>query len=165
MGARERAVNAPDEYRDALAAVLEAIGIAHAATVGDDKIRAEIVEHRIMHTVTFLRGILDSDRPAPDVPWATGYLRGRLAEHPATGYVTWDEAVAERQAAERAAAEHAAAVCGMCSASGATEALDRSVWTALSDGTRTVRWLCADRPACTGRRFPELAAVLGEAGQ
>ena len=68
--------------------------------------------------------------------------------------------------AHAAGIERGAAVCEMCSASGATEALDRSVWTALADGTKTVRWLCADRPACTDRRFPELAAMPGEeAGQ
>ena len=63
---------------------------------------------------------------------------GRLAEHPATGYRTWDEAVAALRAEKDAAAEHAGAVCEMCGASGADEPLDRSAWTALADGqTRT----------------------------
>jgi len=139
---------------NALEAVREALDIPHAATVGDEKIRAEIMDRRVMHAVTFLRGILDQE--PRDLGWHVAYLRDRLAEHPATGYKTWDEAIAELRAAE-----HAAATCEMCGASGATEALDRSVWTALADGTRTVRWLCVDRPACTGRRFPELAVQPG----
>ena len=64
-----------------------------------------------------------------------------------------------------AGAERAGAVCETCGASGAGEALDRSVWTALADGAKTVRWLCADRRACTGRRFPELATMLGDGDQ
>ncbi len=37
------------------------------------------------------------DEPA-DVARSVAYLRDRLAEHPATGYRTWDEAVAEIRA-------------------------------------------------------------------
>ena len=150
----------PAEARDALQAVREALDIPHAATVGDDEIRAKVMDRRVMHAVTFLRGILDQE--PRDLGWHVAYLRDRLAEHPAAGYKTWDEAIAELRAAEAAKAEHAAATCEMCGASGAGERLDRSVWTALADGTKRVRWLCADRPACTGRRFPDLAAVLGD---
>jgi len=151
------------EYRDALEAVRDALDIPHAATNGDDEIRARILDHRVAEALVMLRGILREDTPA-DVAWSAAYLRDRLAEHPAAGYETWDEAVAETRAAEDAAAEHAAAECEMCGAPGAGERLDRSVWTALADGTRTVRWLCVDRPACTGRRFPGVAAMLGGDG-
>ena len=147
----------PAEARDALQAVREALDIPHAATVGDEEIRAKIMDRRVMHAVTFLRGVLALEPPPLDIGWHVAYLRERLAEHPATGYRTWDEAAAE------AAAEHAAAACSMCGASGAAERLDRSAWTALADGSVTIRWLCADRPACNGRRFPGLAAMLGEA--
>ena len=162
---REARVDDTLSIREALEAIREALAIPHAATMGDEEIRAAIIEQRTGHAVVMLEAVLDGTHPAPDVAWSVAYLRDRLAEHPATGYRTWDEAVAETRAAEHAAAEHAAAVCEMCSASGASEALDRSVWISLADGTKTVRWLCVDRPACTGRRFPDLAAVPGEAGQ
>lgn len=92
----------PGELLDALTAVREALDIPHAATVGDDETRAEILDHRLGHAVAMLAGILDRDL-IRDIPWSVGYLREQLAKHPATGYRTWDEAVAEmraRQAAE-----------------------------------------------------------------
>ena len=151
------------EARDALEAVREAIDIPSPATVGDGEVYEKILLERVGHVRVMLASLLDTGRCAPpDIPWSVAYLRDRLAEHPAAGYKTWDEAVAGLRAAEAAKAEHAAATCEMCGASGAGERLDRSVWTALADGTKTVRWLCVDRPACTGRRFPGLAAVPGE---
>jgi len=105
------------QVHDALQAVREALDIPHAATVGDDEIRAKVMERRVMHAVTFLRGVLDLEPPPLDIGWHVAYLRERLAEHPAAGYKTWDEAIAELRAAEAAKAEHAAATmpgCGKC---------------------------------------------------
>jgi hypothetical protein len=84
-----------------LTAVLEALDIPYAATVDDEEVRAKIMEHRIMHAVIFLRGILDPGRGTyrraeDDV----AYFRARLAEHPAEGYKTWAESVAELEAAK-----------------------------------------------------------------
>jgi hypothetical protein len=91
------------ELLDALTAVREALDIPHAATVGDDETRAKILDQRTGHAVAMLRGILDRD-PVADIPWSVAYLRERLAEHPASGYKTWDERVAELEAAKAAAA-------------------------------------------------------------
>jgi len=82
----------------ALRAVLEALGIPHPATVGDGEAHDKILAERVMHTVVFLQSFLDGGEP----DWSLGYFRERLAEHPAAGYRTWDEAVAEL-AARRAA--------------------------------------------------------------
>ena len=75
----------------ALRAVLEALGIPHPATVGDGEAHDRILAERVMHTVVFLGSFLDGGEP----DWSLGYFRERLAEHPAAGYRTWDEAVAE----------------------------------------------------------------------
>jgi hypothetical protein len=91
----------PGPARDALEAIRDALAIPYAATVGDEKIRAKIIEERIMHAVGMLQGILGEDA-YPDVPWSVAYLRARLAEHPAEGYKTWDERMAEIAAARRA---------------------------------------------------------------
>jgi len=98
------------EATSALEAVRDALDIPHAATVGDDETRAKIIEARVMHAVTFLRSILDTEPYDPG--WHVAYLRDRLAEHPATGYRTWDEAVAETRAVKAAQAEP----CGRCGA-------------------------------------------------
>src|ERR1039458_2597656 len=84
--------------RDALEAIRETLDIPYAATVGDDEIRAKILDQRLGHVVAMLGDILGDD-PAPDVPWAVAYLRARLAEPPAEGYKTWDERMAELDAA------------------------------------------------------------------
>jgi hypothetical protein len=90
----------PQPARDALEAVLEAIDIPHGATVGDEEARTAILLERAGHAAVMLRAILDGSHPAPDVPWSVEYLRDRLAEHPATGYKTWDERKAELDAAQ-----------------------------------------------------------------
>jgi hypothetical protein len=46
-----------------------------------------------------LRGILGEDAH-PGIPWSMGYLRARLVEHRATGYMTWQERVTELEAAK-----------------------------------------------------------------
>lgn len=86
---------------DALRAVREALDIPHAATVGDDETRAKILDERTGHAVAMLQGILGRDT-TPDIPWSVGYLREQLAKHPAEGYKTWDERMAELDAAKKA---------------------------------------------------------------
>jgi hypothetical protein len=87
-----------EELLDALRAVREAIDIPHAATVGEQEdIRAPILDARLRHTVVMLQAILDDK--ADYVAWKVEYLRARLAEHPAEGYKTWAERVAELEAA------------------------------------------------------------------
>jgi hypothetical protein len=89
------------ELREALEAVREALGIPHAATAGDDEKRAEILQARVMHALLMIGAVLDEERG--DAAWSVAYCRERLAEHPATGYRTWDEVVAGQQAAKAAA--------------------------------------------------------------
>lgn len=84
---------------DALQAVLEALDIAHAATVGYAEIRTAILVERAGHAKLMLATVLGQDHHDP--AWAVAYLRDRLAEHPATGYRTWDERMAELDAARR----------------------------------------------------------------
>jgi hypothetical protein len=79
---------------DAVAAVREAIDIPHAATVGDDARRAQVLAARIMHAVICLEA-LTGKRADRDAVRKLTYLRERLVEHPAEGYKTWDQAVAE----------------------------------------------------------------------
>ncbi|MGA2826527.1 MAG: hypothetical protein ABSF03_10425 [Streptosporangiaceae bacterium] len=86
---------AREELLTALEAVREAIDIPHAATVGDAETRAKILDERLISTVIMLRNILGKDGRAVDVPWSVECLRARLAEHPAEGYKTWHERVAE----------------------------------------------------------------------
>ena len=87
--------------RDALAAVLEALDIPHAGTVGEQEIRDRILVERAGHALVMLSGILGGDTFDP--AWSVAYLRERLAEHPAEGYGTWDERMAELAAAKAAA--------------------------------------------------------------
>lgn len=87
--------------RAALEAVLEALDIPHGATMGDQETRDAILVERAGHAVATLSGILGEDAH-PDVPWSVAYLRGRLAGHPATGYRTWAERVADLDAAKAA---------------------------------------------------------------
>ncbi len=85
--------------RDALEAVWEALSIPYAATVGEEVKRHEILNHRVMHAVVCLEALLGKNghiTPYPEMSIA--YLREKLAEHPAEGYRTWDEAVAELKA-------------------------------------------------------------------
>ena len=89
----------PQPGRDALLAVLEALDIPNAATVGDQEIRDAILVERVGHAVVMLRGIL-REEAADDIGWAVDYLRTRLARHPASGYRTWDERMAELDAAK-----------------------------------------------------------------
>ena len=95
MSAPER-----EELLDALRAVREAIDIPHPATVGDGETYDRILKERVLHAVIMLQNIVRDDgrpRSADVIPWSIEYLRARLAEHPAEGYKTWDERVAEME--------------------------------------------------------------------
>ena len=68
--------------------------------MGHEEIRNRVLLERVGHTVVMLSAILDGEHLAPGVPWSVAYLRARLAEHPAQGYKTWDERMAELDAAK-----------------------------------------------------------------
>jgi hypothetical protein len=89
------------DLHEVLKAALEALDIPCAATVGDGETRAVILAERADHAVAILRGILGEDATT-DVSWSVADLRSRLAQHPATGYRTWDEAMAGLDAAKAA---------------------------------------------------------------
>lgn len=84
-----------DLARALLDVVLDAIDIPYGATAGDEEIRDEILGHRLMQLVVSLRTLRDD--PGRDAAWTLGYLREKLAEHPATGYRTWAEARQEER--------------------------------------------------------------------
>ncbi len=90
-----------DDLLDALAAVREALDIPNGATAGDQRTRDAILLERAGHAAVMLAGILGADA-TPDIPWSVAYLRERLAEHPAEGYRTWAERVAEMGRARQA---------------------------------------------------------------
>jgi hypothetical protein len=100
---------APRELLDALAVVSEALDIPHAATVGDDETRAKILDERTGHAVAFLGALFERLVDGRDtmIAWSVGYLRDRLAEHPAVGYKTWDGRMAEIELAKAASKEAA----------------------------------------------------------
>ena len=89
---------AREELLEALRAVREAIDIPHPATVGDGETYDRILKERVLHAVIMLQNIVPGDGhpcAADVIPWSVEYLRARLAEHPAEGYKTWAEYVAE----------------------------------------------------------------------
>jgi hypothetical protein len=90
-----------DELLDALRAVLEAVDIPYAATVGEQRTRDSILVERVGHVAVMLRGLLAEDSWR-NWAWSTAYLRERLADHPATGYKTWETRAAELEAARMA---------------------------------------------------------------
>ena len=83
--------------REALDAVRDALDIPHAATVGEQETRDRILVERAGHAVVMLQSILGGDTFDP--AWSIAYLREQLAKHPAAGYKTWAERVAELDAA------------------------------------------------------------------
>jgi hypothetical protein len=72
--------------------------VHRTVTVGDQEIRDRILIERAGHAVVMLNGILSEDATV-DVPWSTSYRRARLAGHPAEGYKTWAERLADSSAA------------------------------------------------------------------
>lgn len=81
----------PAGLRALLAAVLEALDIPHPATIGGTEAHDQILNDRVTHAAIALRSVLD-DKPLMDIEWTTAYLREQLAKHPATGYVTVNQA-------------------------------------------------------------------------
>ncbi|OQR64760.1 hypothetical protein B6E66_07320 [Streptomyces maremycinicus] len=81
----------PDDVRDLLAAVLEAIDLPHPATTGGSEVHDRLLATRVVHARIALRNLLDN---GPDLgpAWTAKYLRERLTEHPVAGYVTVDQA-------------------------------------------------------------------------
>lgn len=93
------AETAPAEAcREALAIVLYALDIPHAATVGHDETRQKILNERVRSVVVFLEQVLSNgDR---EVAWSISWLRDRLAATRPVGYVTSEQA---REAVSRGA--------------------------------------------------------------
>lgn len=60
--------------------------------------------------------------------------------------------------------EHASATCRTCGASGATVELEKITARPVGGAAARTEWLCADHAACTTRRFPAIAEVLGATG-
>lgn len=89
------------ETRAVVEAVLEALDIPSAATIGFERTRNEILLDRVMHTVITLQFMLwDADDPPfsrLDPMRQLVYLRERLAEHPPVGYITWQQALERRK--------------------------------------------------------------------
>lgn len=93
-----------DELLSALEAVRDAISIPNAATAGGQETRDKILIERAGHATVMLNGVLERIERGndPDVSWSVKYLHERLAEHPAEGYKTWAEGVAELNARQKA---------------------------------------------------------------
>ena len=77
--------------RDILEAVREAVDVPNGAIVGDQETRDRILLERLGHAAVMLRRILD-EPATTDIRGLSGTLRARLAEHPAAGYRTWEQA-------------------------------------------------------------------------
>ncbi|GAA4323267.1 hypothetical protein ACFQY7_00075 [Actinomadura luteofluorescens] len=77
------------ETRAVIDAVLEALAIPYAATVGHEETRAKILAERLSLTVVVLETLTKRD---VGLAWSLEYLRERLADYPPTGYVTYDQA-------------------------------------------------------------------------
>ena len=94
----------PAQLVDALRAVRAALAIPHAATVGDQETRDAILVERVGHAAAMLDGVFErlGDGRDPMISWSAGWLGERLAEHPADGYRTWGQAVADLEAAKAA---------------------------------------------------------------
>src|SRR5690242_14470996 len=71
---------ATPDWRDAVAAVREALDIPHPRTAGDAEVFHEILDQRLMQALVMMRSVLDRDNA--DVAWHVEHLRARLAEMP-----------------------------------------------------------------------------------
>ncbi|MEU7743344.1 hypothetical protein [Nonomuraea sp. NPDC049158] len=80
-----------EQLLDALRAVLEALDVPHAATIGGEETRCRVLGRRTVHAVIALRALAE---PNARMDWEIADLRERLAEHPPTGYVTQEQAQA-----------------------------------------------------------------------
>lgn len=85
LEARFGEIVTPDQTRELLEALLEAIAIPFPETEGDAAAHDAVLLERVSHARTALSGVLKrGDEPG----WSASYLRERLAEHPTTGYNT-----------------------------------------------------------------------------
>lgn len=82
------------ETRAVVDAVIEALDIPYAATVGHDETRTAILLDRVRHLLVCMRALADGDSPLSPLSakWHLEYLRERLAGHPPVGYVTLSQA-------------------------------------------------------------------------
>lgn len=77
--------------REALALVLEALDIPHAATAGEEAKRRHVLVDRVVIAAVFLARYLNPSDSCPD-EIRLSVFREMLTDRPATGYVTDTEA-------------------------------------------------------------------------
>ncbi|MFJ2007386.1 hypothetical protein [Streptomyces chartreusis] len=82
----------PDDVRDLLAAVLEAIDLPHPATHAGAEVHDRLLATRVIQARIALRAALGNDALSLGPAWDAQYLREQLARHPVTGYVTAEQA-------------------------------------------------------------------------
>jgi hypothetical protein len=87
-----------DELRELLAVVLDALTPPHAATMAGAEVRNSLLIQRNVHVAIVLQSVLVPS--AVGVRFHIDYLRGKLAELPAEGYVTAEVARARQEAGE-----------------------------------------------------------------
>lgn len=88
------------ELRKLLAAVVEALDLPYAATVGGDEVRSKVVADRLMSVMVVMKAVVAGLPRYTTIAAQVEHLRERVAEHPARGYVTWDTAIARREAGQ-----------------------------------------------------------------
>lgn len=86
--------------RELLAVVLEGLDVPYAATVGGEEVRSKVVTDRAMKIAVTLRAVVAGLPRYTTISAQTAYLREALEEHPARGYVTWETAMARREAGQ-----------------------------------------------------------------
>ncbi|MEU8277404.1 hypothetical protein ACFYOK_29585 [Microbispora bryophytorum] len=94
----ESTLYAADDLLDLLRAVREALDLPHAASLDGDKTRDEILGRRLLSVGSVLSCVLDDGVPADYLSVTARFLRDQTAKHPATGYVTHEQAMAEVKA-------------------------------------------------------------------
>lgn len=82
---------AADDLLDLLRAVREALDVPHAASRGGEEIRDKVLQQRLLCVGYVLGSVLNDDVILPAM---ARFLRMQTAEHPATGYVTHEQAQA-----------------------------------------------------------------------
>jgi hypothetical protein len=88
-----------DDLRELLAVVLDALTPPHAATMAGAEVRNSLLIQRNVHVAIVLQSVLVPSS-AVGVRFHIDYLRGKLAELPAEGYVTAEVARARQEAGE-----------------------------------------------------------------
>lgn len=88
------------QLRELLAAVVEALDIPSAATLGGDEVRSAMLADRAMTTVVTLRAVVAGLPRWATIANETAHLREHLGARPVRGYVTWETAQARREAGQ-----------------------------------------------------------------